>query len=209
MEGVIALGCALGLLGLDLWTLIAQQIQQAHDRDGHTAGAHGRGLPISGRINMQVKRLLVVPLLGVSVVIAAALQFQPLNVNTGLWQITQTMTWNSLPPPVAAMLRSMPQTRTYQSCVTAQDLNTNPWARGSGDGCTWTVLNSTGTDMEVQGTGCQLGSDYGMTAQIHGQIHILDPQDGTGQMTMTLSGNGQTATGQASYTGKWVGASCH
>ncbi|HEY2418608.1 MAG TPA: DUF3617 family protein, partial [Steroidobacteraceae bacterium] len=96
----------------------------------------------------------------------------------------------------------------YQSCVTAQDLNTNPWANGSGDDCTWTVLNSTASDMEVQGTGCQLGSDYGMTAQIHGQIHIVDPQDGTGLMTITLSGNGQSATGQASYTGKWIGSSC-
>jgi hypothetical protein len=179
--------------------MIATGIQQGLTEDA---------CPFSGRINMQMKRLLVVPLLGLSVVIAAAVQFQPLNVNTGLWQITQAMTWNSLPPPLAAMLRNMPQTRTYQSCVTAQDLNTNPWAKGSGDGCMWTVLNSTGTDMEVQGTGCQLGSDYGMTAQIHGQIHILDPQDGTGQMTMTLSGNGQTATGQASYSGKWVGASC-
>jgi hypothetical protein len=165
-------------------------------------------LAFSGRDNMRTRRFLVVPLLGASVVIAAAVQFQPLNVSTGLWQITQIMTWSALPPPMAAMLRAMPQKRTYQTCVTAQDLSSNPWAEGSGDGCTWTVLNSTGTDMAVQGTGCELGSDYGLTMQIQGQIHILDPQDGTGQMTMTLSGNGQSATGQASYSGKWIGASC-
>lgn len=158
---------------------------------------------------MRLRRLLLMPLLGVSVVIAAAVQFKPLNVNTGLWQITQTMSWNALPPAMAAVLRGMPQTRTYQSCVTAQDLSSNPWAEGSGENCTWTVLNSTGTDMEVQGTGCDLGTQFGLTTQIHGQIHIMDPKDGTGQMTMTLGdGNGQTATGQASYTGKWVGATC-
>jgi hypothetical protein len=171
-------------------------------------GLAGVARAFSGRIAVRTRLLLMVPLLGVSVVIAAAVQFQPLNVKTGLWQMTQTMTWNTLPPPLAALLRSMPQSRTYQSCVTAQDLNTNPWANGSGDDCTWTVLNSTASDMEVQGTGCQLGSDYGMTAQIHGQIHIVDPQDGTGLMTITLSGNGQSATGQASYTGKWIGSSC-
>jgi hypothetical protein len=160
---------------------------------------------------MRMQRLLLVSLLGVSAVFAAAtttVQFQPLNAATGLWQITQNMAWNSLPAPMAGVLRGMPQTRTYQSCVTAKDLSSNPWAQGSGDGCTWTVLNSTSTDMAVQGTGCQMGSEYGLTTQIQGQIHMVDPQDGTGQMTITLSGNGQTATGQASYTGKWVAASC-
>ena len=157
---------------------------------------------------MRTRLLLWVPLSGVSVVIAAAIQFQPLNVKTGLWQMTQTMTWNSVPPQMAPILRGMPPSRSYPSCVTAQDLSTNPFANGSGDNCTWTVLNSTSTDMEVQGTGCQIGKEYGLTAQIHGQIHVADPQDGTGTMTMTLSGNGLTATGQASYTGKWVSATC-
>lgn len=130
----------------------------------------------------------------------------PLNVKTGLWQITETVTWSGLPPQMAATMK--PQTRTYKSCVTAKDLNGNPWADGSGDKCTWAVLNSTGSDMEVQGTSCDLGRNYGMKTDVHGKIHVLDSEDGTGSMAVTLSGNGQTMNGNASYTGKWIGASC-
>jgi hypothetical protein len=70
------------------------------------------------------------------------------------------------------------------------------------------VLSSTGTDMELQGTSCDLGKDFGMSAQVHGKIHIVDPTHGTGTFDITLTGNGQTITGHTSYTGKWVQASC-
>jgi len=153
------------------------------------------------------KSLLVVAICSAaSVVFAAA--FQPLNVNTGLWHMTKAITWTDLPPQMAAMMKSAPRTTTYNSCVTAESLKTNPWANGSGDSCTWTVLNSTSTDMEVRGAGCNFGKDSGMTAEIHGQIHVSDPEDGTGSMTVTLTGNGQTMHGVASYQGKWVAASC-
>jgi Protein of unknown function (DUF3617) len=143
-----------------------------------------------------------------SVVFAAAGKFQPLNVKTGLWQVTETITWTGLPPQMAAMMKAAPQTRTYKSCVTAKDLTTNPWASGSDDKCHWTVLNSTATDMEVRGTSCDLGKDYGMTADVHGKIHVLDSENGTGTMAVALTGNGQTMNGHASYTGKWIGATC-
>jgi hypothetical protein len=142
------------------------------------------------------------------VAFAVAQQFQPLNVKTGLWQMTKTIAWTGLPPQMAAMMKSAPKTTQYNSCVTTAGLRSNPWADGSGDNCTWNVVRSTSTDMEVTGTGCQLGANNGMSAQVHGQIHILDSTDGTGSMTVTLSGSGQTATGQASYTGKWISASC-
>jgi len=155
------------------------------------------------------KILLVVALASAAcVVFAAAGQFQPLNVKTGLWQMTKAITWTDLPPQMAAMMKATPQTTTYKSCVTANSLNTNPWANGSGDNCTWTVLNSTGTDMELQGTGCDFGKNSGMTADVHGQIHVLDSENGTGSMTVVLTGNGQTMRGVATYAGKWVGASC-
>ncbi len=62
--------------------------------------------------------------------------------------------------------------------------------------------------MELKGSGCEFGRNSGMTAEIHGQIHILDSENGTGSMIVTLAGNGQTMHGVATYTGKWVGASC-
>jgi hypothetical protein len=159
--------------------------------------------------NEMRKRLLVVVICSAaSGVFAAAGQFQPLTVKTGLWHMTKAITWTELPPQMAAMMKAVPQTTTYNSCVTTKDLNTNPWANGSGDNCTWTVLSSTSTDMEVRGIGCDFGKNSGMTADVHGKIHVLDSENGTGSMTVTLTGNGQTMNGHASYTGKWVSASC-
>jgi len=137
----------------------------------------------------------------------AAGNVQPLNVKTGLWQMTETVTWTGLPPQLASVMRNG-QTIKYKSCVKSKDLNTNPWADGSGEKCAWTVLNSTGTDMEVRGTSCEMGNGYGMMAEAHGKIHVLDSENGTGSFAVTLTGNGQTMNGHASYTGKWIGASC-
>ncbi|HEY6484072.1 MAG TPA: DUF3617 family protein [Steroidobacteraceae bacterium] len=154
-----------------------------------------------------LKRLLLVATLSVaSVVLAASGQIQPLKVKTGLWHMTASVTWPQVPPRMAAMMG--PHTTSYDSCVTANDLSTNPWAKGSSDNCTWTVLKSTGTDMEVQGTECAVGDNFGMTAEIHGRIHIVDSENGTGTMTITLAGNGQTMNGLGSYTGKWMSANC-
>jgi hypothetical protein len=154
-------------------------------------------------------KLLVVAFCSTApIVFAAAGQLQPLNVKTGLWQLTKTITWTDLPPQMAAMMKAAPQTTTYKSCVTTKDLSTNPWANGSGDNCAWTVLNSTSTDMELQASGCSFGKNSGMTADVHGQIHIQDAENGTGSMTLTLTGNGQTMHGVASYSGKWISASC-
>jgi len=138
---------------------------------------------------------------------ATAGNVQPLNVKPGLWQITRTATWTGLPPQIAAVMKNGLPIK-YNSCVKARDLTTNPWVNGSEEKCVWTVLNSTGTDMEVRGSSCNLGKEYGMTAEVHGKLHVVDPEDGTGSFAMTVTGNGQTMNGNAVYTGKWVGANC-
>jgi hypothetical protein len=53
-----------------------------------------------------------------------------------------------------------------------------------------------------------MGKNMGMTAEAHGTIHVLDSENGTGSFAIVLTGNGQTMNGHASYTGKWVAASC-
>jgi hypothetical protein len=62
-------------------------------------------------------------------------------------------------------------------------------------------------DMDVKGVGCDIGME-GMTAEVHGKIHLVDAKDGTGSFEVSLSGNGQTLTGHSSFTGKWVRATC-
>lgn len=156
-----------------------------------------------------MRKSIVIVLIGsaASIVLAATAQLQPFGAKAGLWRMTKTIKWTDLPPQLAAMMKAAPTT-TYNSCVTATDLSSNPWAKGSGDNCTWTVLSSTSTDMELQGSGCSFGNNSESTGEVHGQIHLLDSENGTGSMTVTVTTNGQTMRGIASYTGKWVGASC-
>jgi hypothetical protein len=153
------------------------------------------------------RRILALGCLGAVVGTAVSASIHPLGVKTGAWQIAETVTWTGLPPQMSAAMPSG-HTHQYQTCVKSKDLSTNPWAQGSSATCTWTVLSSTGTDMEVQGSGCEFGKDFGMTANVHGKIQVVDPQNGTGSFDITLTGNGQTVSGHASYTGKWVGSSC-
>ena len=155
-----------------------------------------------------MRKVLVVAVICLAVFVAfAAEDLHPLNVKTGLWQMSETVTWTGLPPQYAATMKNG-QPRNYKSCVKTKDLNTNPWAGGSGENCVWTVLKSTGTDMEVRGTSCDLGKNFGMTAEAHGTIHVSDSENGTGSFAVTMTGNGQTMNGHASYTGKWIAASC-
>lgn len=155
-----------------------------------------------------MKKAIAAPaLFGVVAAAAVAAAFHPLNVKTGLWQMTETATWNGLPPQLNDAMGNG-RANSYQTCVTTEDLKTNPWAEGSSEKCRWTVLTSTGTDMEVRGTSCDMGSEFGMTAEVHGKIHVLDSENGTGSFDITMNGNGQTVTGHATFTGKWVGSSC-
>jgi hypothetical protein len=144
-------------------------------------------------------------------VLLAATGLIPLKAKTGLWQMTEKVKWTGippeLPPPIAAAMNDG-RTINYKSCVKPKDLSTNPWSNGSRDNCHWTAVSSTGTDMEVKGTGCDMGKDYNMTANIDGKIHVLDPEHGTGTFDITLTGNGMTMHGHADYTGKWVAPSC-
>lgn len=136
----------------------------------------------------------------------AAGDVHPLNAKTGLWQMTETITWTGLPPQYAAMMRNG-RPISYKSCVKEKDLSSNPWGSKAEENCNWTVLKSSGTDMEFEGKACQMGN-FGV-ADMHGTIHVADPENGTGSVSIVLNAaNGQTMNGHATYTGKWLAASC-
>lgn len=137
----------------------------------------------------------------------SAPSFAPLSVKTGLWQMTQTITWIGLPPQLASSM-SNGRAVNYQSCVKQADLTSNPFDDGSGSNCHWTTLTSDGTDMTVAGDSCDMGKEFGMTSSIKGTIHVIDSQNGTGTFDITLTGNGQTMQGHASYKGRWSAPSC-
>lgn len=136
--------------------------------------------------------------------VMAAGDARPLNVKTGLWQMTEVVTWTGLPPQYASMMKSG-QPIKYKSCVKEKDLSSNPWTNER-EKCAWTALKSSSTDMEIETKACQMG-EFG-TADIHGTIHASDTENGTGSLSIVMTMNGQTLKGHVDYTGKWLAADC-
>lgn len=178
-----------------------------------------------------MKRALMIgaACLAAAVAAAGAGRFQPLHVRTGLWQVTETTTINggamALPPDMEARLAQMPpeqrakleaamkerfggapHTNTFKSCVTEKDLEKQPWDNGSD--CKWTVINSTGTEMEARGTDCQLGKEQGMSSEIHLKIHVIDPGHAKATFDGKATGNGHTFTLSGTHEARWIQATC-
>jgi len=125
----------------------------------------------------------------------AANNLRPLDVKTGLWQVTMTTTIQGM---------GAPQTHTYESCVTSKNLNEYPFADPDNN-CHYTVQSSTGSHMDVTGT-CQ--PKEGGKADFKIQLDVTDSEDvkGTGQLNLT----GPEGALHGDYTGKgkWIKASC-
>ncbi len=130
-------------------------------------------------------------------ILFSANTYQPLKVKTGLWQVT---TSNNL--------MGSQHTSSYKTCVTAKDLNTNPWANGADDKCDWSVVTSTASDMEVQGSSCAAGKNYGMETNVDIKFHAVDSENVKASLQGTSTGNGQTMNFSGTYAGKWISSDC-
>jgi hypothetical protein len=134
-----------------------------------------------------------VVVLSATTLVAASLD--PLNIRTGLWQVTMTSKINELPAP---------NTSTYESCVRKEDLGKYPFTDPEAN-CTWNVVSSTGSKMEANGTCMPEGmGKVGFSMR----LEAVDSENvkGTGQLTA----NGPAGTMKGSYSGaaKWIGATC-
>jgi Protein of unknown function (DUF3617) len=130
-----------------------------------------------------------------SATLLAAASLTPLDIKTGLWQVTMTSKMDAFPAP---------NTSTYNSCISREDLNKYPFTDPEAH-CTWNVVSSTGSEMEANGT-CT-PEDLGQVAfEMH--LAVLDTENvsGTGQLTA----NGPAGVMKGSYKGsaKWIGATC-
>jgi hypothetical protein len=177
---------------------------------------------------MRIKIVVAMVLLLATFLLASD-AFQPLNVKPGLWETTITSTANGMPPipadmqermaqmtpeqraKVEAMIKSRyggtPQTRSYKKCMTKEQVSKDPFSDPE-QKCAWTILTSTGSELEANGTSCAAGRNSGVKTDVHVKVLALDSENvkGTGQMTM--DGNGQTMNMDFKVTGKWLGASC-
>ncbi len=121
-----------------------------------------------------------------------------------------------MPPDQRARMEAMiksryggtPQTIIYDKCVTAKDLDTTPLLNKPDEKCTWTVLSSTGSEMEVRGTSCAGGRDQGMQTDVDVKVHALDSENVKASAQGTSTGNGHTVNIDNTFTGKWMGPIC-
>lgn len=175
---------------------------------------------------MRTLLFVAVPCFLVSLVFAAT---EPLNVKTGLWQVTEVSATSGAPPIPAGMQATLdkmspeqrakmeaamkarfggtPRTVNYQTCVTKDDLVKAVFT-GPDEKCSWTVVNSSSTDMDVRGSACEAGKSQGMKTDVTMKIHAIDSQNVTGTVQGSATGNGNTVNINNSYTGKWVSATC-
>ena len=139
-------------------------------------------------------------ILGSATILLADSSVQPLNIKPGLWEVTINMTFTGAGAPPGA-----PPRTTYRSCLKKEDLNKYPFVDPNKK-CTYTVLSSTGSTMEAQGT-CAPGSD-GTKVDFKMRLDAVDSENvkGTGQMTMTAP-NG-SINGNYAATAKWLSATC-
>lgn len=145
--------------------------------------------------------------LATALVLTAMVKLQPLKVKPGLWQDTVTTKYTGIPPQMAAMLNSQ---HTFKTCLSSEGLDANEWAQDLAriKCSSLTVLKSTGTDLEVQGKGCDAGN--GVTADGHVKFHALDSEHVTGTVDATASNTpfGGSASLHADYTDIWLGTTC-
>jgi len=150
----------------------------------------------------------------------------PMNVKTGLWQSTSTITVTGglgLPADVLAKLTPEQKTRyeaamqaqagghtsthTDKSCLTQKDLTTDPFAqKNSSDEtirCHGTLLSSTRTDIVLQ-ENCSGEASMTYTMKIHADS--TEHATGTGTGTATMGGH--TMNSSVKFDSKWIGATC-
>ncbi len=144
-----------------------------------------------------VRITISLALLFTATMLVAASGYQPLNVKAGLWHVTGSNQF---------MGNTMKT--DYKKCIKAKDLSSNPWVNGPDESCTWTVVTSTGSDIEIKGASCELGREYGMNTNVDLKLHAVDPENVKASMQGTSTGNGQTVNVNGAFAGKWMGSSC-
>jgi len=161
------------------------------------------------------KKIFVIACLTVCVAVLFAADEQPLNVKPGEWQVKYDVKYTGLPPQYQAMVEQMTAQQksamglaapeTSKLCVKAADLN-KPWSQ---DNCRWTVIKSTGSDLEAHSTSCQHGSrSANSDMDVNIKIHAVDSEHVRATLHGTAVMQGSQVTIDGSYLGKWLASTC-
>ena len=160
-------------------------------------------------------------------VLLAQEKVTPLNVKTGLWQSTTTITVSGglgISPEMeaqltpeqraqmqAAMSRSssgQPHTISDKGCLTQEDLTRDPFKAGKNDmdmKCQENLISSTSSDADVQ---LSCSDSKGNTSEFKITLHAVDNQHVTGTGHGNVNMYGRTMQSEWSMKSQWVKASC-
>ncbi|HUZ45673.1 MAG TPA: DUF3617 family protein [Terriglobia bacterium] len=160
--------------------------------------------------------------LSVELLWAAGSKYQPLNIKTGLWETTSvTKTSGRLPisPDMLAqmtpeqrarfeaamnqMTSQQPKTRITRTGVTKDRLEKDPFNNDE-KSCTETVLNSTGSKIDVH----ELCTEENTKIDITVHIEAVNSESVKGTVQSNASGSGNTMKVNGTFTSKWIGAIC-
>jgi len=173
------------------------------------------------RVLMRNKFLLA-PLVLCSLTLWAAENITPLNVKEGLWEVTVTHSMTGMPatpnippdalakmPPeqrarIEAMMKGGSSTDVRKECVTKEKLEKHSAFSANRGDCTRTVVNSTGSKLEVK-FHCEekQSSSDGTLA-----MEALGSDNAKGTMHSVTNANGHTMTMDFAISSKYLGPDC-
>ena len=155
----------------------------------------------------------------------AADGFKPLDVKLALWETTNTFQTSGMPPvsippdalakmtpeqraKVEEMMKGMgsgsPRTTTTKSCMTREKMNKQQMFGDDKKDCTRTVVNSSGSKIEVR---LQCNTDG---AKTNGTIRVeaMNSESVKGSMQMQTTSGDHTMNMNSTFTSKWLGPDC-
>lgn len=140
-----------------------------------------------------MRKMMLLAVISFATTVVVAADLQPLDVKSGLWQVTTTTTVQGM---------GAPMTHTYKSCVT--DTDKYPFPDRDSE-CTYKVQSSTSTHMDVSGS-CAYQS--GEKADFKIQLDVIDSEKAKGNGQLTIAGPAGAMHGDYTGKGKWLSASC-
>jgi hypothetical protein len=147
---------------------------------------------------------------------------QPLNVKTGLWEVTTTVTTSEeIPIPDGLLEKLTPEQRARAEervkarkagpqktsiaklCLASQELERGMPFRPARKSCTWTVVTSTSSKVEARGVCVSQGTKTEGTLR----IEALSPEEAEGSIQL-LKKNDNTSVTISTFKAKWIGSFC-
>jgi hypothetical protein len=168
-------------------------------------------------------KLVVVLIITASAGLWAADKYQPLDVKTGLWEVTTTVsTSGQMPIPPDLMAKLTPEQRAKfeqqmsgrslqpakpivsKHCLTQEQLDKGDSFAEDRKSCQHTVVSSTRSKAEVR-MDCE-ENDMKVEAKV--QFEAVDSENVKGQTQTTATGGNRTMNSNSTFTAKWLGPAC-